>query len=273
ARLLRGDAKTTNLDYYQALFDYEDVIRNYPDSEQFLTAVQREYEIARLFSRGMKRRLWGMRILDATAEGEELFIRIQERVPGSALGEKASLELADFYFRQADLVSAAEAYELFLLNYPRSTQREWASLRLIQSNLARFKGPQFDPTGLLEARERLDTFIDEYPATAEEIGAEGLLIRIEESLARKDFLTAEWYETRGERVSTVYLFKRIIEDYPKTTAAKDAYAKLEEMDALPKPEQQKEEAKVERENKRTYAAAEEETGSENEADAESENDE
>lgn len=226
AHLLRGDAHTARRDYYDALFDYEVVLRRFPGSEEFNLALEREFEIARLYSMGVRRKLLGLRILTSYGEAEEIFIRIQERAPGSAIGEKASLELGEHYVRQGDMNNAATAYDMFLLNYPRSDRREFAMLRLIQANLATFKGPGFDATGLLEAAQRLRMYQAEFPAAAEKLGALGLLTRIEESLARKDLLAAKWYEIRDKPVSAAAGYRRVITDYPRTAAAQQALVAL-----------------------------------------------
>ena len=70
AYLLRGDAKVARDNLFDALFDYEHVIINYSASEQFHTALDREFEIARLFTKGLNRRLWGMRLLPADDEAQ-----------------------------------------------------------------------------------------------------------------------------------------------------------------------------------------------------------
>ena len=222
AHLLRGDALVVRRRYYEALFDYEYLAQKYPDSPQFHTTLERQFTIANLFASGMRRRLWGMRVLRANGEAEEIFIRIQERAPGSALGEEAGFALADFYFGRAEMNSAAEAYDLFLKNYPRSSRRERAMLQLIRANLATFKGPRFDAAGLIEASERLEDYQQQFPAGAEELGADALLVRIEESLAQKAFYTGRWFEGRGEGVSAKYVYERVIRDYPQTAAAKEA---------------------------------------------------
>ena len=127
AVLLRGDAKAATGDFYASLFDYEEVITRYPASEQFWTALEREYKIGVLYTTGFKRKFLGVRWLPAEGEGAELFIRIQERAPGSDLGEKASLALADHYYRAGEMSLATEAYDLFLLNYPRlAGSVQWA---------------------------------------------------------------------------------------------------------------------------------------------------
>ncbi len=229
AHLLRGDIHVAERDYFKSLYEYEKVIRGYPASEQFHTALEREFEVARLFAAGMKRRLWGMRVLPAGEEAEEIFIRIQERSPGSQIGEKASIALGDYYFNEGEMDTALEAYNLFLLNYPRSNFRERALLRLIQASLATFKGPRFDSTGLIEAAQRLRQFQQEFPASAERVGAEALLVRIEESLALKTYFAAQWYQQRNERVSAVYMYHRVVKDYPDTGAAREAIRRLREL--------------------------------------------
>ena len=227
ALLLRADAKVARRRYYDALFIYEQIIRGYPQTPQYETALQREFEIARLFVEGLNRRILGMRLFPADGEGEELLIRIQERAPGSRLGEAASLLLADYYFEKGQMGLASDAYDLFIINYPRSENREWAHLRLIQASLARFRGPGFDKTGLLDARQRLRTYREQYPAAAERIGAAALLARIDESLARHALISARWYESRGELVSAAYLYRRIVAEHPRTATAREALRRFE----------------------------------------------
>ncbi len=229
AYLLRGDAKVALGNYYKALFDYEYLLRSYPESPAFEKGLEREFEIARIYAGGVKRKLLGMRIIPAGGEAEELFIRIQERSPGSNLGERASLALADYYFEKGDMNSAAEAYDLFLLNYPNTEYREGAMLRLIQANFATFKGPRFDATGLIDALQRIETFEEEYPVTAERIGTEAMRIRIDESLAAKVLNSAQWYEKRGQRVSASVMYREVIQDHPQTSAAQIAIRRLKEL--------------------------------------------
>jgi outer membrane assembly lipoprotein YfiO len=229
ARLLLGDALVAQREFYDALTHYELLIRKYPESDQFQTALRREFHIAKQFVNGLNRKFLGLRLLPAEGEGEEILIRIQERAPGSRIGERASLALADYYFRNGQMELAATAYDLFLLNYPDSLKRQWAMQRLIEASLARFGGPPYDPTGLLEARQRLDTFVNEFPAAAERLGAKSLRVRINESLARHEFRTAEWYQGQGKDRAAVILYRRIVQAYPQTAAARTALDRVQQL--------------------------------------------
>ena len=223
ALLLRGDAKLELGDEYDALMDYEEVIRRYPGSAVFVSALEREYEIAKAYAGGMRRKLWGtFRILNASDEAEELLIRIQERLPGSTLAEQAGMTLADFYFDRRDLFMAAEAYDIFIENYPRSAEIDKARLRLIYAYLANFRGPEYDALGLLEAQARLKELQVTRPALAQKVGAEALLVRDYESDATKMLATAKWYVEVRDPISAEITIRRMIAAYPDSIAALEA---------------------------------------------------
>lgn len=222
AYLVRADAKLANDDEYEALFDYEYIARMYPGTEVFVTALERELDIARLYAGGRNRKLWGLRIVGAEDEAEELFIRIQERMPGGRIAERAGMELADFYFDRRRMTLAVDAYALFIENYPRSEQLPKARRRLIYAYLASFKGPQYDAAGLYEARSRLRALRLMQPMEAEQIGADGLLMRIDESDAMKMLETARWYVRLNNPIAAELTIRRLVKKYERSVATAEA---------------------------------------------------
>jgi outer membrane protein assembly factor BamD (BamD/ComL family) len=223
ALLLKGDAQLALGNEYDALMTYEELVQRYPGSAVFVTALEREYDIAKAYAGGLKRKFLGLfRILDTADDAEELLIRIQERLPGSTLAERAGMTLADFYFERRDLFMAAEAYDIFIENYPRSTQIDKARLRLIYSYLANFRGPEYDAVGLLEAQARLRELQAIRPALAQKVGAEALLVRVYESDAIKMLQTARWYIDTEDPISAEYVIRRLVEAYPDSIATIDA---------------------------------------------------
>ena len=221
--LVRGDALLAMGDEYQSLFDYEQIARKHPGSDVFVTALEREYQIAVAYAHGLRRKFLGtIRILSGADDAQELLILIQERLPGSRLAEQAGMQLADFYFRNAKLTLAAEAYDLFIINYPQSEQIDKARQRLVESYLASYRGPKFDDSGLRDARKRLETLRATQPALAQRIGSDALLVRIYESEARKLLVTAGWYRSIGDPVSSEQYIRRLVKRYPDSVATRDA---------------------------------------------------
>lgn len=228
ALLLRGDARVAADDEYGALVDYESVTM-YPESPHFVTALEREFEIGLRYLNGLRRKFLGFRVEDARPTGEELMVRIQERLPGSRLAEQAAIELADYWYRRRDMPMASEMYEIFTRNFPNSAFRRWAMQRRIYASLARYKGPRHDTTGLADAQLLIHEFRDQYPQDAESAGInDALLTRVDESMGEKMLETARWYMKVEDDPSARYTLRRLVRAHPRTAAAVEALRILEE---------------------------------------------
>ena len=78
ASLIQGDAQLALGNEYKALFAYEDVARRHTSSTSFIPALEREYEIAKAYAHGLRKRFLGtFRWIDAGDDAQEIFIRIQ----------------------------------------------------------------------------------------------------------------------------------------------------------------------------------------------------
>ncbi|MBL0869782.1 MAG: outer membrane protein assembly factor BamD [Phycisphaerales bacterium] len=230
ALLARGDARSSIGDEFEALYDYEQIIKSFPASAEYPIAVQRELEIGVKYLQGTKRLWWfGLRWLSAEDVGEELLIRVQERLPGSRVAERAGIELADYYYRERELTLASTAYEMFLLNYPMSPYRIKAMQRRIYANIARFKGPRYDASSLSDARILINRFMTLYPAQAQEAGLDdALLTRIDENAGLQMLEVAAWYVGRGDEASARYTLQRLLRRHPQSAAARRALDMIKE---------------------------------------------
>lgn len=243
ALLVRGDARNALGEEYEALFDFEEVARRHPSSAAFVPALEREYDIAMRYAGGLKRKFWGtFRIVNTDDDTQEILIRIQERLPGSALAEKAGMSLADFYYERRDMELAADAYDLFVQNYPRSSLADKARLRLIAAYCSGYKGPEFDARGLAEASVKLRELQATEPLLAKQIGAEAILLRVYESEADKRLNTANWYWTTNDPISAEREIRALVKKYPRSVATLQALrvidevlAKLPSRSARPRP--------------------------------------
>jgi outer membrane protein assembly factor BamD (BamD/ComL family) len=217
---LRGDAKVAQGDEFKALYDYETVIRSFPGSEEVAIAVEREFTIAQRYDKGLRKKFFGLRIEPAGDIAVEIYIRTQERLPGSALAEQAAIALADHYFDRRDWIFAAETYDLYLLNFPQGPNAIKAQKRRIYSEIAGYGGPERDTRPLIEARERIRRFERLYPAEAQASGLnEQLIERIDESLAEQMLVTSKWYLRVKDNPSARYTLRRLIMKYPTSVAA------------------------------------------------------
>lgn len=239
ALLLRGDAHLAGGDEYRALLDYERIAREFSGTDALPIALERELRIANLYLNGLRVKLWGMiRIDSGRPLAEEIIIRINERLPGSRLAEQALLDLADYYYRERELRQAADAYDIFLKLFPKSDKRQIAMQRRLYANIAKFKGPKYDASSLIEAQSQIEEYAAEFPAQAREKGLDdALTARLQESLAAEMLETARWYLRVDDPVSARLTLNRLVRSHPRTQAAIDAQAIMQPRGWLPTPEQ------------------------------------
>lgn len=223
ALLVRGDAKVAMNDEYDALYDYERIATNHAGSPEYIQAAERTMAIAIDYIDGKRRKFLGLRITNARREGAELLVRIAERLPGSQLAERATLELGAHYRRMGDYKTAGEVYGTFLEAFPTSTFYRAVLLARIETTFAQYNGPEYDGSGLIETEELLDVYERKYPGDLEvQAELDALRVRIDESQGRQLLVMAEVYLKRGEKASARYVLRRLLSDHPRTTAAQDA---------------------------------------------------
>ncbi|MEQ8845953.1 MAG: hypothetical protein RIB58_13985 [Phycisphaerales bacterium] len=229
ALLVRGDAKVALGDEYDALYDYEEIARNHAGSPEFVKAAERELDIAVDYINGKRRKFLGLRITNARRDGEELLVRIAERLPGSQLAERAMLELGAHYRRTGEFGLARDVYGIFLEAFPTSTFYRVVLLARIEATFSQYNGPQYDGSGLLETEELLDVYESKYPGDLEvQAELDALRVRIDESQGQQLLGMAEVYLLRDEKASARYVLRRLLQEHPRTVAAQEALDILRE---------------------------------------------
>jgi outer membrane assembly lipoprotein YfiO len=230
-------------DRISAYYYMDELMDEYPDSKYFYPALQQQYVIADDYLNGHKARFLGLPIVSMDDEAIEMLYRIQQRSPGSPLAEKALVRTCDYYYSTGEYELAHDAYEFFLKTYPRSPLVAQVMLRKAFSSLAQFHGVRFDPTCMIDARAELNDVVLAYPALAKEENLNAIIAHIDEALARKLLVTADYYRRTSAPRGAVYVYRYLIETYPNSTDAAEAKKMLATMpksalaDAPPRPEE------------------------------------
>jgi len=229
AYVLRASALIGRNKEFDALFDLEEVARRFPESEAFAPALELELEVADMYLKGLKRRVWGLRVESGVDISEEIIVRINERLPGSRLAEQALLKLADYYYSQRDLKMAATAYECFVVLFPRSELRQKAMERRIYATIAQFRGPEYDASGLIEAKYQVEQYKEQFPREAQAAGlSDALAARLDESAAAQMLTVSKWYLRRADEPSARLTLTRLVQKHPATAAAAEAFQMLQD---------------------------------------------
>jgi outer membrane assembly lipoprotein YfiO len=223
---LLGQANFINGDRLMAFYNFDELLDKYPGSRYFYPALDRQYDIADQYLRGYKNRFFGMPILSATSEATEMLYRIQQRSPGSPIAEKSLLRAADYYYADSDFDLAADAYAAYVRSYPRSPLIPRVRLRQAFSALAQFRGVRFDATPIIDARQQLLDLAAAYPTIADEENIPAIVRRIDSALAKKLWVTADFYQRTDKPAAAVFYYQYLVKTWPESVEAKQAAEKL-----------------------------------------------
>jgi outer membrane protein assembly factor BamD (BamD/ComL family) len=216
-------------DRIRAFYYLDELMDTYPESRFFYPALELQFTIADRYLEGYKRRFLGVPMFKAEDEAVEMLYRIQQRSPGSPLAERALLRTADYYYADQQYDIAADVYAAYARNYPRSPLTPRVRLRQGYSYLLQFRGPRFDATPVINAREQLSAVASEYPDLAAEEQVPELLERIDHAMAQKLYVTGDFYRRTRQPRGAAYLYQYLLERYPDTAYAEQAQAELDRL--------------------------------------------
>ena len=196
------------------------------ESSLFGAALELQYKIADEYVGGYRSRFLGIPFVSNEADGVEMLYRIQSRSPGSEIAERSLLRTGDFYYADGQFDLAGDVYNKYAELYPRSPNVEQVSLRQAYSYYAQFRGVRFDPTTLLDARQKILELIARYPELAQKENLPSLVNAIDATLARKLYVTADFYRRTHALPAAAKTYSNLIAAYPDSPEAGQAKTRL-----------------------------------------------
>ena len=153
---------------------------------------------------------------------------IKNRFPYSKYSLDAHLRVADIYFLQELFDEAAATYESFRDLHPKHPKSAYALFRIAKSYFNSVPSPiDRDLSTAERSLEVYQAFLRSYPTAPEATEARQDIAKLIDLLSKKELLIADFYLKRKIYPSAKNRYKKIIELYSDTEAAKAAKDKLE----------------------------------------------
>jgi outer membrane assembly lipoprotein YfiO len=209
-------------DRLKAFYYLDELMDEHPDSRFYNAALELQYKIADRYLDGYKRRFFGIPTFTAFDEAIEMLYRIQQRSPGSEIAERSLLRTANFYYANQDYDFASDTFAAYMRTYPRSPNIPRVKLRYAYALYAQFRGPRFDATPVIDARQQLREIVGQYPELAGEENIPALIDQLDRNLARKLYGVGDFYVRTHAPRGAAYTFKYLTQAYPQTPEAKQA---------------------------------------------------
>ncbi len=225
--IVKAEAQIGKRQFYEAHLTLQEFLNRYAGIALTSEALRLEFVIAETFLSGVKRKLYGIRLLSGEETAFAILDEISTDHADSPLAELAVKTMADHMFDTGDHTLAEFEYARLLREYPQSRYAQFALRRSAEAVLARFEGPPYDETPLVEAEERYHDYRLRFRGAADREGVGSILESIREMRAEKDFSVGAYYERTDHLSSAVYYYRSVNRDWPGTIAATKAATRLE----------------------------------------------
>jgi len=231
--------------YTQANDSYEILIKKYPGTELVEKIVAREFQIAQIWlgpeDPKVKPMDWTSHfdgrqpMVDTGGYAVKTLDHVRLHDPLGPLADDAALRTADHFHNVGDYETAAVYYDQLLAENPKSEYRERAQLSSIDSKMKGYIGPEYDITGLEQARDTIQKTMAEFPerqATADGLYHTLDLIRDQE--AERAYKQAQYYARARKPISAEYYYGLVINKWPRSKWAGQARQEMAVVAKMPR---------------------------------------
>ncbi|MGA2093599.1 MAG: outer membrane protein assembly factor BamD [Sedimentisphaerales bacterium] len=214
--LLLAKGKITN-----AVRQYDKFLDDYPVSPLRDAALQREFDIASEFLAGRKKTILVFRV-HAYDDGVKIMEKISDRTGSAEIAKSALLAVAHSYEKRKKYEEAYLTWSQISSRWPTGQTGKDALLAMARDKYATFNGPLYDASGLVSAKSYYENYKLRYPDDAQRIGVDEILAKINEQMAEKNLLVANYYKKTGQLTPANVYYQLVVDTWPDTAAAKTA---------------------------------------------------
>jgi TolA-binding protein len=174
-------------------------------------------------------------LFDTFGYGVKAYETIRLHDPTGPLADDSIMATANAYFVRGRFEEAAYHYDLIRKEYPKSEFQIKAHLLGMKSNIKMYQGSMYEGKPLKDAGEIAEQALVQF---GRELGDERKLVidtknRVTEDLAMRDWSIGQYYDKKAYYGAARYYYQAILDEYPRTTVARMAEQRLNEIRDLP----------------------------------------
>ena len=149
--------------------------------------------------------------------------------PQSSWAPKAALMAAYVYYAQDYYYDAEFELNRFIRTYPKNPDLNYAHFLLAMCYYEKIVDEKKDIGPLLQAQEKFNFIVKEYPNSDYALDAKYKLDLIQEYLASKEMYIASHYMKKKKWIASINRYKNVVDQYDKTVYVEEALHRLVEL--------------------------------------------
>lgn len=220
-------------EFESAFKEYQNLIKNYPQTPDFEQSVADQIEIANAFLKGRRVKMLGLRLMPSMEKAEEMYTAILKSAPYSKHAPVTQFNLGLAYEKQGKAKEAIAAYQRVLDKYPNSSACASASYQIgyVYQRLG-MTGKSQDLSALKEAQNNYQDFLLQYP-NSEKVPQAGENMKKMVSRESADTLRiARFYDFNKDFKAASIYYNDVLRRFPQSQEATAAKTRIDELKAL-----------------------------------------
>ncbi|MBI2424708.1 MAG: outer membrane protein assembly factor BamD [Candidatus Hydrogenedentes bacterium] len=228
-QFLRGEIRQAQGKYMEAAKQYQQVLANYPSTELYDDAIERQYEIGdTYYEEGLKRvdskwRLFRKRPLKRAVE---VYSMVIDNGPFSPAAAEAQYKVGLCQYTRKEYLEAAFEYRRVVEDYSGSEWVDEASYGLAMCYHKMSLAPEYDQEPSQLTIDSINNHTARYPDDARNAELQTISTEMYNNIAEQRLLTAKFYERRRKFPSAKIYYEVVASQYPDAPAAEQAKAWL-----------------------------------------------
>jgi len=207
---------------------YDKFLAEFPTSEFYEAAMDRQFAIATAFLGGQKKRVLGVFKMSTYDEGIKIMEKISDRAGDAPIGINAAVAVAQSYEKRGMFAEAYHKWSEISSRWPTGQIGKDSLLNMARCKHTAYKGPKYNASDLISAKSYYENFKLRYPKDAEAIDVDKILKQIDEQLACKEFNTGKYYQQTGNKQPANLYYQMVVNNWPDSTAANMAKEAMKE---------------------------------------------
>ncbi len=218
-------------DHDRAYNAFSDYLKKYPRGDDFDAAVDAQFNIAKLFLEGERKKMFGVKTLPSMARAQEMFEGIVKNAPFSKYAALAQFNIGQALEKQGKDIEAISAYQVVIVKYPgepvaADAQYQIGYMYFQQSRTA------YDKAAANKAREAFEDFIARHPTSEKVPQAKDNLKALQGRQTKGSFDIAKFYDKQKNYKAAVIYYNETIKEEGSGEQAELAKKRIEELKAL-----------------------------------------
>jgi outer membrane protein assembly factor BamD len=211
---------------------YTEYTTRHPRGGDFDAVIQSQFEIAKVFLGGRKKKILGVSIATDFDQAKDMFEAIVKRAPFHKLAPLAQFNVGQALEKQAKPAEAIAAYQMVISNYSGDPVADDAQYQIGYVQYREAQAGSYDQNARQKAREAFEDFVNRYPGSEKIAQARQNIQALSGTDVKGTLGIAKYYDrTKNYKAAVVY-YNEVIRVAPASPESEQSRKRIDELKTL-----------------------------------------